>query len=121
VRAARESDEAPTVPVPEGDLAVSDLAEGDAVRIAVLPPADGGDAAGATAGVDRAEEGDGSALVEEGDRLRVKIDDVGDQGDGIARIGPGYVVFVPGTDVGDSAAVEITEVRENYAFAEVVD
>lgn len=58
--------------------------------------------------------------VSEGEVRPVEIEDLGDQGDGLARIGPGYVVFVPETDVGDRVRVRITDVRENFAFAEVV-
>lgn len=59
--------------------------------------------------------------VDEGDILDVEIEDVGDKGDGIARVGPGYIVFVPETEVGERVEVELTEVRENMAFADVVN
>jgi len=59
--------------------------------------------------------------VEEGDTQEVEIEDLGEQGDGIARIGPGYVVFVPSTDIGDRVKVRITDARDNFAFADVVD
>jgi len=59
--------------------------------------------------------------VEEGDTREVEIEDLGEQGDGIARIGPGYVVFVPSTDLGDRVKVRITDARDNFAFADVVD
>ena len=45
---------------------------------------------------------------------------MGDQGDGIARVDRGYVVFVPDTELGDRVTVRITETRENVAFSEVV-
>jgi len=59
--------------------------------------------------------------VEEGDTQEVEIEDLGEQGDGIARIGPGYVVFVPETDIGDRVKVSITDARDNFAFADVVE
>ena len=59
--------------------------------------------------------------VTEGETLSVQIEDVGDQGDGLARVGPGYVVFVPDTEVGQQPLVRVTAVRENVAFAEVVE
>jgi predicted RNA-binding protein with TRAM domain len=59
--------------------------------------------------------------VSEGETLELQIEDVGDQGDGLARVGPGYVVFVPDTEVGQQPLVRITAVRENFAFAEVVE
>jgi predicted RNA-binding protein with TRAM domain len=39
--------------------------------------------------------------VTEGETLQLDIEDVGDQGDGLARVGPGYVVFVPRFDMPD--------------------
>lgn len=59
--------------------------------------------------------------VTEGETLRVQIEDVGDQGDGLARVGPGYVVFVPDTEIGQQPLVRVTTVRENFAFAEIVE
>jgi predicted RNA-binding protein with TRAM domain len=57
--------------------------------------------------------------VEEGELREVEIEDVGEQGDGLARIPPGYVVFVEDTQPGDRVRIEITEARDNFAFAEV--
>jgi predicted RNA-binding protein with TRAM domain len=59
--------------------------------------------------------------VSEGETRRLEIEDVGDQGDGLARVGPGYVVFVSDADIGDEPLVRITTVRENVAFADVVE
>lgn len=59
--------------------------------------------------------------VSEGETLRLEIEDVGDQDDGIARVGPGYVVFVPDTEIGQQPLVRVTTVRENFAFAEIVE
>ena len=58
--------------------------------------------------------------VNDGDLIDVEIDSLGDQGDGIGRVGPGYVVIVPDTDVGERVNVRINEAKENVAFAEVV-
>jgi len=58
--------------------------------------------------------------VTEGEKRRLQIEDVGDQGDGLARVGPGYVVFVPDTEIGQQPLVRITTVRENVAFAEIL-
>jgi predicted RNA-binding protein with TRAM domain len=59
--------------------------------------------------------------VTEGETLQLDIEDVGDQGDGLARVGPGYVVFVPDTEIGQQPLVRIEAVRENFAFAGVVE
>lgn len=59
--------------------------------------------------------------VQQGDVLEVEIEDIGEQGDGIARVGPGFVVIVPGTELGERATVEITDVSETVAFADIVN
>jgi len=59
--------------------------------------------------------------VEEGERRTVTVDDLGEQGDGIARVERGYVVIVPDTKPEDVVEIEIENVRENVAFAEVVE
>lgn len=58
--------------------------------------------------------------VSEGDTVELEIDDLGSKGDGIARV-EGFVVFVPGGEVGESYDVEITSVGRKFAFGEIVD
>ncbi|MEF8831331.1 MAG: TRAM domain-containing protein [Halobacteriales archaeon] len=116
------------VSVPDRELAIGDLERGGRYRVAILPPTDGASDGDAEGGVERRsgraenrpQHGAGPP-VDEGEKLDVEIEDVGDQGDGIARIGPGYIVFVPSTEVGDRVTIAITEARENFAFAEVVE
>jgi predicted RNA-binding protein with TRAM domain len=57
--------------------------------------------------------------VEEGKVYEAKIEDIGREGDGLARI-QNFVVFVPGTKVGDEVRVRITKVHRRMAFGEVV-
>ncbi len=57
--------------------------------------------------------------VEEGKVYEAKIEDIGREGDGLARI-QNFVVFVPGTKVGDQVKVRITKVLRRMAFGEVV-
>ncbi|MEF8829173.1 MAG: TRAM domain-containing protein [Haloarcula sp.] len=59
--------------------------------------------------------------VAEGETRVVEIDNIGDKGDGVARIDGGYVVIVADADVGERLRVEMDQVRENVAFAEVVE
>ncbi|MFB6145182.1 MAG: TRAM domain-containing protein [Candidatus Nanohaloarchaea archaeon] len=58
--------------------------------------------------------------VAEGDVVEVEVEDLGSKGDGIARV-EGFVVFVPGGEVGESYEVEITSVGRKFAFAEIVE
>ena len=60
-----------------------------------------------------------SVPVEEGKVYDAKIEDIGREGDGLARI-ENFVVFVPGTKVGDAVKVRITKVHRRMAFGEVV-
>ncbi len=60
-----------------------------------------------------------SVPVEEGKVYEAKIEDIGREGDGLARI-QNFVVFVPGTKVGDEIRVKITKVHRRMAFGEVV-
>lgn len=59
--------------------------------------------------------------VDGGEVCDVTIEPVGDQGDGIAKVKRGYVVIVPDAQPGEQPTVEIEQVRQNVAFASVVD
>jgi predicted RNA-binding protein with TRAM domain len=59
--------------------------------------------------------------VEEGEVRDVTIETLGDQGDGIAKVERGYVVIVPDAQPGDEPTIEIDDVRQNVAFASVVE
>src|SRR4030042_5268440 len=61
----------------------------------------------------------GVAPVKVGEELDVKIEGVGEKGDGIARI-QGFVLFVPGVKEGDEVRVRVTRVLRKVGFAEVV-
>ncbi len=60
-----------------------------------------------------------AAPVEEGKVYDVKIEDMGREGDGLARI-ENFVVFVAGAKVGDQVKVRITKVLRRMAIGEVV-
>ncbi|MHC1577598.1 deoxyribonuclease [ANME-1 cluster archaeon ex4572_4] len=54
-----------------------------------------------------------------GETYEVEIEDVGREGDGIARV-EGFVVFVPNTKKGDKVKIKVTKVSRRVGFAEVV-
>jgi len=60
-----------------------------------------------------------SAPVKVGDEIDVKIEAVGEKGDGIAKK-DGFVLFVPNTKEGDEVKVKVTRVLRRVGFAEVV-
>jgi len=60
-----------------------------------------------------------SAPVNVGDELDVKIEAVGEKGDGISKK-DGFVLFVPGVKEGDEVKIKVTRVLRNVGFAEVM-
>jgi predicted RNA-binding protein with TRAM domain len=59
------------------------------------------------------------APVNVGDELDVKIEAVGEKGDGIAKK-EGFVLFVPNTKEGQEVRIRVTKVLRKVGFAEVV-
>jgi len=59
--------------------------------------------------------------VEPGETRYVEIEDIGKQGDGIARVERGYVIIVPGADIGERVKIEVSEVKSNFAVGEILD
>ena len=57
--------------------------------------------------------------VKVGDELNVKIEAVGEKGDGIAKK-DGFVLFVPNTKEGEEVRIRVTKVLRKVGFAEVV-
>jgi len=57
--------------------------------------------------------------LNEGEQIKVRIEDIGKQGDGIARV-RGLIVFVAGAKPGDEVEVRIVRLGKNCAFAEKV-
>ncbi len=63
--------------------------------------------------------GGGFAPVKVGEELDVRIEAVGEKGDGIARK-RGFVLFVPNTKEGDEVKIRVTKVLRKVGFAEVI-
>ncbi len=61
-----------------------------------------------------------TAPVAEGDELEVEIEDIGSQGDGIAKV-EGYTLFVPNTEQGQTVPIRVTDVKVRFGFAERLD
>lgn len=112
------------ITVPERELATGTLTEGDTYRVALISTSASDTD---TTQTETAQSGDHDEQqpenegppVEEGEHRDVEIENLGDQGDGIAKVEQGYVVIVPDTSVGDHVTVEMQQVRDNVAFAEV--
>lgn len=61
-----------------------------------------------------------NAPVTVGETYDVSIDDIAKEGDGIARV-EGFVIFVPGTKVGDKVKIKVSKVMRKFAIAEKVE
>jgi predicted RNA-binding protein with TRAM domain len=61
-----------------------------------------------------------NAPVTAGETYDVSIDDIAKEGDGIARV-EGFVIFVPGTKVGDKVKIKVSKVMRKFAIAEKVE
>jgi predicted RNA-binding protein with TRAM domain len=66
------------------------------------------------------EEEDLDKPVSEGEFTEVEIEDLGSKGDGIARK-EGFVIFVPGGEVGETYEIEVTSVGRKFAFGEIAE
>jgi len=58
--------------------------------------------------------------VEVGKEYNVTISDTSRRGEGIAKV-EGFIVFVPGTKVGQNVRVKVTQVSERFASGQVVE
>ena len=119
-----ERDDSYVVEVPRQELDVGTITEGATYRVALLSdgsPADPSTADAATDTGPAEDRHEPEPPVDEGDRREVEIDAIGDQGDGITRVERGFVVVVPETEQGERVTIEITDVRQNVAFADVVE
>lgn len=61
-----------------------------------------------------------TAPVRAGDELEVEIVDLGEEGDGIARV-EGFTVFVPNAENGDTVRIRVEDVKPQFGFAERID
>jgi len=114
-----ERDGSYVIKVPKQEIQRGSLETGETYRAAILasPSTDEPN------NTDQYQEREDEALkppVEEGEQHTVEIEDLGDQGDGLTRVERGFVVIVPDTEQSERVTIEITDVRENVAFAEVI-
>jgi predicted RNA-binding protein with TRAM domain len=119
-----ERDGSYVVELPEREIEIGAIDGSETYRVALLPMSEGSAQAGDTEPETTAEPQDSgrpAPPVEEGEVRTVEIEDIGSQGDGITRVERGYVIIVPDTERSERVRIEITDVQENVAFAEVVE
>ena len=111
------------IKVPDSEIEHDAATPGGTYRVAILPQHEG--ANGDEPDQEASEQGEGAGPpappVDEGEVREVTIESVGDQGDGIAKVERGYVVIVPDARPGDQPTVEIEQVKQNVAFATILE
>jgi len=120
----REEDGEYVVDVPRREIEAGSLEPGETYRVALISRSatEAGGETDGSADVSASHADDGpQPPVEPGEMRYVEIEDLGKQGDGIARVERGYVIIVPDTEVGERVKIEITEVKSNFAVGEVVE
>ena len=120
----REEDGEYVVDIPRHEVENGSLEPGETYRVALIarsePESTGGINGGAEVSASHADDGP-QPPVEPGEMRYVEIEDLGKQGDGIARVERGYVIIVPDTEVGERVKIEVREVKSNFAVGEVVE
>ncbi|MFC7186055.1 TRAM domain-containing protein [Halorubrum yunnanense] len=120
----READGEYVVDVPRREIETGSLEPGETYRVALISrsESESNDETDGDTDVSASRADDGpQPPVEPGEMRYVEIEDLGKQGDGIARVERGYVIIVPDTQVGQRVKIEITEVKSNFAVGEVVE
>lgn len=108
------------IELPSQEVTQGWVEEGEAYRVALLPVNDRDRDAEVEESVQNQSGGVRGPPVEEGEERTVEIEDIGEQGDGIARVERGYVVIIPDTELHERVTIRIRDVRENVAFGEVI-
>jgi len=105
------------IEVPRREVETGSIDPGETYRVALISGEDGEEESETT----ESTPSEPQPPVENGEIRYVEIEDIGKQGDGIARVERGYVIIVPGADIGDRVKVEITEVKSNFAVGEIIE
>ncbi|PSQ01382.1 deoxyribonuclease [Halobacteriales archaeon QS_5_70_17] len=106
-----------TVEIPRREIETGSIDPGETYRLALIAAeTDEGADSGPTTASDEPQP-----PVEIGEIRYVEVEDLGKQGDGIARVERGYVIIVPDAEVGERVKIEITEVKSNFAVGEIIE
>lgn len=107
------------IEIPSREVETGTVQVDDTYRVALIDAA----VDDLTAESDRSDapSGEPQPPVEPGEIRYVEIEDIGKQGDGIARVERGYVIIVPGTEVGERVKIEVSQVKSNFAVGEIIE
>ena len=111
------------IEVPRREFETGDLDPGEVYRVALISRAGEADDGDADDNSTRRQTSPSEPQppVEVGETRYVEIEDIGKQGDGIARVERGYVIIVPGAEVGERVKIEVSEVKSNFAVGEIIE
>ncbi|WP_135820347.1 TRAM domain-containing protein [Halostella litorea] len=105
------------VEVPRREVETGAVEAGGTYRVALISSEDASESEESSSGAPPEPQ----PPVEVGETRYVEIEDIGKQGDGIARVERGYVIIVPGAEVGERVKIEVTEVKSNFAVGEIIE
>ncbi|MCU4717074.1 TRAM domain-containing protein [Halapricum hydrolyticum] len=105
------------IEVPRREIETGSVEPDGTYRVALIAAEDDEEAESTSSGAPSEPQ----PPVENGEIRYVEIEDIGKQGDGIARVERGYVIIVPGAEVGNRVKVEISEVKSNFAVGEIIE
>ena len=109
-----------SIEIPREELDMGRVSAGETYRVVILDePQPRSESQPAETSATAVTSSPSTPPVSSGDIREVTIESLGDQGDGIAKVERGYVLIVPEARPEDEVTVEITDVRENFAFTRV--
>ena len=109
------------IEVPRREIDTGDVQPGEVYRVALISRGETEGTADDGGQRQSTPPSEPQPPVEIGETRYVEIEDSGKQGDGIARVERGYVIIVPGADVGERVKIEVTEVKSNFAVGEIIE
>jgi predicted RNA-binding protein with TRAM domain len=109
------------VEVPKSEIETGSVDPGEVYRVALIDRHDDADGSSSASTSSSTASTEPQPPVEEGEIRYVEIEDIGKQGDGIARVERGYVIIVPDAEIGERVKVEVTEVKSNFAVGEIIE
>ena len=113
-----------TVEVPRREVDTGSIETGETYRVALISRESvesGTSGSSSSSAASSRPSSEPQPPVDVGEMRYVEVEDIGKQGDGIARVERGYVIIVPGAEVGEQVKVEVTEVKSNFAVGEIIE
>ena len=116
-----ESEDTYTVEVPRREVETGSIEAGETYRVALVSREPIEESSESRSSRPSTPSSEPQPPVDIGEMRYVEVEDIGKQGDGIARVERGYVIIVPGAEIGERVKVEVTEVKSNFAVGEIID